>query len=91
MTAPAVVVTGGDTITHAGDVLAERGIHRLFVVAARSLSAPHPDRPDLARPLEHATRLRFRAAAIEDARMRGAVARTLRSRMTSELRAQVLR
>jgi hypothetical protein len=55
------------------------------------LSVPQSDRPDLVRLLEHPTRLRFRAAAIDDARLRDAVARTLRSRMTHDLRAQVLR
>lgn len=178
MTTPAVVVTGDDTIAHAADVLAERGIHRPVVVDAQGLlvgalsivdvlraltghavrhpaefphldratgiawtddepfelpafdvaprgpgvlvliesvvgepdelalveapasvrarlhellSVPQPDRPDIARLLEHPARLRFRATAIEDARMRDAVARALRSRMTRELRAQVLR
>lgn len=55
------------------------------------LSVPQSDRPDIVRLLEPPARLRFRAAAIEDARTRDAVARTLRSRMTRELRAQVLR
>lgn len=180
MTSPPVVVSTTDTITHAADVLAERGIHRLFVVdPARDgalagalsivdvlraltgkpvrhpaafphldgatgvswtddepfdvaavdaapdgpgvllliqsvvgepddvaaveapanvrarlrelLDVPQSDRPDLARLLEHPSRLRFRAAAVDDGPRREAVARTIRDRAARTLRAQLLR
>lgn len=176
MTAPAVVIAADATIAHAADVLAERGLHHLFVIdrhgvlvgalsvvdvlrgligkpirhpaafphlanhvawsddepftlsasaAAPSgpgvlllvesvvgepddvafveaptnvrarllelLSSPPSEQPDLERLLEHPTRLRFRAAAIDDARKRKAVARTIRTRAARELCAAVLR
>jgi CBS domain-containing protein len=177
MTSPAVVVTATETIAHAADVLAERGIHRLFVVdqhgtligalsiidvlraltgkavrhpaafphqdragvswtddepfelasfdvaptgpgvllllqsvvgerddiafveapanvRARLLelsSVPQTDRPDLARLLEHPSRLRFRAAAIDDGPKRDAIARRIRARADRALRADLLR
>ena len=168
----------GDTVAHAADVLAERGIHRLFVVDGQGalvgalsivdvlraltgkavhhpaalphvddatgvtwtddepfelsasdaapngpgvlllvksvtgepddialveapanvrarllelLSAPPSERPDLMRLLEHPSRLRFRAAPIDDARKRGAVARTILVRAARDLRGAVLR
>jgi CBS domain-containing protein len=176
MTSPAVTVRGDDTIAHAADVLAEKGVHRLIVVdspgrvvgAISSLDvlrgltghaihhpSPHrdqktgivwtddepfelaaseaaPDRagvlvliesvpgerdeivlvespgnvrqrllelmsvspsehPELGRWLEHPSRLRFRAAAVADGRARSAVARTLESRASRELRSELLR
>lgn len=178
MTSPPVTVAATETITHAADVLAERGIHRLFVVdghgslagalsildvlraltgkavrhpaafphldsatlvtwtdaepfelaatdaapqgpgvlaliesvvgepdtllhveataAVRGrlvelLSVPASDRPDLARVLEHPSRLRFRAAAVDDPRKRDAIARMLRARAERALRRKLLR
>lgn len=178
MTSPVIVVAEGDTVAHAAEVLAERGIHRLFVVDGHGalvgalsivdvlraltgnavrhptafphrdgatgvtwtddepfelsasdaapngpgvlllvesvtgepddialveapanvrarllelLSAPPSDSPELARLLEHPARLRFRAAAIDDARKRSAVARTIGVRAARDLRAAVLR
>lgn len=178
MTTPVITAAGGETIAHAADLLAERGIHRLFVVDGQGaligalsiidvlraltgkpvrhpaafphlrnasgvtwtddepfevtaaeaapdgpgvllliesvvgerddvvlvetpasvrarlvelLSVPQSDRPDLARLLEHPSRLRFRAAAVEDDARRGAIARALRARAERALRASLLR
>lgn len=177
MTSPAVVVSPNDTIERAADVLAEHGIHRVFVagrhgelagavsiidvlramtgkavrhpaafphldragvswtddepfeiaafdaapngpgvlllienvpgerddvafvetpanVRARLLelsSVPQSDHPDLARLLAHPSRLRFRAAAVDDGPRREAIARRIRARADRALRAALLR
>lgn len=178
MTSPPVTVAATETITHAADVLAERGIHRLFVVDGHGALAgalsildvlcaltgkpvrhpaafPHldsatqvawtdaepfdlaatdaapngpgvlalvesvvgepdtiahveatasvrarlvellsvspSDRPDLARVLEHPSRLRFRAAAVDDPQKRDSIARMLRARADRALRSKLLR
>ncbi len=178
MTSPAITVQDDETITHAAELLADKGVHRLFVVDKRGvlvgalsivdvlramtgravrhpgafphldpkthvawsddqpfelsaaneapkgpgvlvliesvpgeedtialvetaasvrtrllelLSVPQSDRPELARLLEHPSRLRFRAASIDDAHKREAIGRTLRDRAARELRADALR